>query len=126
MKLNDITVPHKGSATFTPTGDTDFRLAVTDEFGETIKNLKIRMLPLPVVERVIVHTPNLNEISNIQYSAPKFEATPNIPAINSEFIKLQAPMSPDLKQVGLFVEMQDAPTLSLAKRISNFIKNIIR
>ena len=126
VKLNDKTVPHKGSATFTPTGDTDFRLAVTDEFGETIKNLKIRMLPLPVVERVIVHTPNLNEISNIQYSAPKFEATPNIPAINSEFIKLQAPMSPDLKQVGLFVEMQDAPTLSLAKRISNFIKNIIR
>ena len=126
VKLNEITVPHKGSATFTPTGDTDFRLAVTDEFGETIKNLKIRMLPLPVVERVVVHTPNLNEISYIHYSAPKFEATPNIPVISSEFIKLQAPMSPDLKLAGIFVEMRDTPALSLAKRISNFIKNIIR
>ncbi|MDE6190423.1 MAG: hypothetical protein K2G47_02250 [Muribaculum sp.] len=126
VKLNGKEVPIQGKTSFSPNTDEEYTLSVTDDFGETSKTLKIRMLPLPVVESVLVGMPDINQTTNILYETPHFESISNIPVLNTDFITLEVPKIPDLKNDGLFVELESPPHINLTKRISMFIKNILR
>jgi len=126
VHLNGRKVAEKGQATFSPTTDEEYILSVKDAFGETNETIKIKMLPLPIVKSVLVKMPEINQTTIIQYGTPIFESTPNIPILNTEFIKFNVPTTPDLKNEGLYVELESTPQLNLIKRISRFIKNIIR
>lgn len=126
VKLNGKEVSAQGKASFSPNSDEEYTLSVKDDFGETVETIKIQILPLPVIKSVLVGIPNINQTTNIQYETPHFESTPNIPAINTDFITLEAPKIPDLKNNGLYVELESPPHINLIKRISQFIKNVIR
>ncbi len=126
VKLNDTEVPLQGKTIFSPNTDEEYTLSVKDDFGETNKTINIRMLPLPIVKSVLVGMPDINKTINIQCTMPHFESIPDIPTVNTDFIKLDAPTVPDLKHNGLFVELRSTPRLKLTKRISRFLKNIIR
>ncbi len=126
VKLNGNEVPAQGKTSFYPNSDEEYTLSVKDDFGEAVETIKIHMLPLPVIKSVLVSMPDINQTINIQYETPRFELTPNIPVINTDFISLEVPKIPDLKNEGLFVELESPPCINLVKRISQFVKNLIR
>lgn len=126
VELNGKEVSAQGKTYFFPNTDEEYTLSVTDDFGKITKTLKIRMLPLPVIKSVMVGMPDINQTIDILYETPHFESIYNIPVVNTDFITLKAPEIPDLKNDGLFVELESSVHINLTKRITQFIKNIIR
>lgn len=122
--LSGTKVPNVGKSSFTPNKDTKYRLMVEDVFGRNDYFVEIKMLPLPVVKSILVNTPNIERALGIQYQTPHFERVPEIPSIETEFVKLDVPMIPSLKQNGLFVELYN-PQKSLSQRLSKFFKRLI-
>lgn len=55
-----------------PTIDTIYKLKVTDNFGIITENLQVKMLPLPVIEKLIISTPIVKSNSVISIQTPVF------------------------------------------------------
>lgn len=126
VQLNGIDVPFQGKSIFTPETDETYVLTVDNELGQESKRLTVRMLPIPVIESVLIDTPNIERSVNIQYVAPQFEALPSIPTFRNKFVDLTAPLCPDVMNTELSVDLPSLPQESLAKQMSNFIKNIFK
>lgn len=55
-----------------PTIDTIYKLKVTDNFGVITEKLQVKMLPLPVIEKLIISTPIVKSNSVISIKTPVF------------------------------------------------------
>ena len=55
-----------------PTIDTFYKLKVTDNFGVIAEKLHVKMLPLPVIEKLIIKTPIIKSNSVINIKTPVF------------------------------------------------------
>ena len=55
-----------------PTIDTIYKLKVTDNFGLITENIQVKMLPLPVIEKLIISTPIVKSNSVISIKTPVF------------------------------------------------------
>lgn len=126
IRLNNTAVSIKGKTIFIPQRDEKYVLAYEDDFGESSAELKVKMLPLPIVKSILVDTPNINNAVGIQYTAPQFKETPALPNIESTFVHLTIPEIPSLKDGGVFVEMPETPKVKLTQQISRFLRNILK
>ena len=89
--------PHKGQLEVTPGVDTTYVIRVRDAFGEQIRTITVRMLPLPVIKEILVPIPNIDKNFDISYVAPQFSASVSIPTLDSLLLKLNLPTVPELK-----------------------------
>ena len=126
VKLNGKKVLSNGKISFIQDSDAEYHLSVEDDFGETNKSIKVRMLPLPVVSSVLVEMPNFNQVINIKQPLPKFEQISEFPKLNLNFVSIENQGIPDLKISGLFVELPSSPKIKLTERITQFIKRIFK
>lgn len=126
VKLNDNIVSLSGKTIFFPEIDTEFTLTIEDDFETITEKTKVRMLPMPVVNSILVDTPNIDITIGIKYNTPHFENIPNIPVIQTKFEQLKTPFIGDLKETGLFIDLPTPIKKKLSERISMFIKQIIR
>ena len=62
-----------------PENDTLYKLIVEDEFGVFEEFTQVRILPLPVLETLIIPTPDLHSSLDIKINSPKF------PKLNNSF-----------------------------------------
>lgn len=126
VRLNNIAVGIKGQTISLPQKDEQYVLTYEDDFGESSTDLKVKMLPLPIVKSILVDTPNINNAVGIQYKAPQFKETPALPNIESTFVSLTIPEIPTLKAGRLFVEIPETPKVKLTQQISRFLRNIFK
>ena len=64
-----------GQTIVQPTIDTSYKLKITDNFGAITEQLQVKMLPLPVIERLIIKTPIIHSHSNINITVADFPST---------------------------------------------------
>jgi serine/threonine protein kinase len=123
------TFPSSGETSVQPTIDTIYKLQVTDNFGTISRDLQIKMLPLPVIEKLLIPTPTIVSNSSINISVPNYTAntinTPQIKTFNkSKFeIKLDSRVfikNPELKQTDYQIE--EVSFIKRLKKIFLFIK----
>lgn len=126
VRLNDKEVSLKGKTVFTPEVDTEYVLSVVDEFETKTERVKVRMLPLPVIQSIMVNTPEINKSVKIIYKMPDFKFTPKLPVIKTKFAEIDIPEVVDLKKSGLFVELPVIKKPNFSSRISRFIKRILK
>lgn len=124
IELNGATIPAHGKSTFTNKNDEVYKLTFEDEFGKHSRELEIKMLPLPVIETVLVETPNV--FTAVEIKTPNLAITnvPSIPNFQLDFVNMDINDIPNLKDSGLFVELPQTPQINLATRMSNFVKRI--
>lgn len=95
IKLNGESIDAEGSKIVKPEVETFYTLVATDAFGETEKQLKISMLPLPVIKTIMVPTPQIAQKISITNSVPRLHvdvslklpniSPPQIKSINPSF-----------------------------------------
>lgn len=117
-----------GQTTVQPTVDTTYKLLVTDNFGTLTEKLQVKMLPLPVIEKLLVATPTVVSSSTINISLPNYSANKvNIPQIK-EFRKAEFHINldsniliktPEIKNLDYKIE-----EITFLKRVKNVIKMI--
>jgi len=61
-----------GSVTLTPTSDTKYKLIVTDLFGKIEQIIEVKILPLPLIEKIIIPTPNIVNENILRINIPDF------------------------------------------------------
>ncbi len=119
-----------GSIKVEPFSDTKYKLIVTDQFGKIEKHIQIKILPLPLIEKVIAQTPiivsenvlriNLPDFSNVSNKYPstiKFKEFDFTIKLDSKtFIK-----SP--KPVNLSYSIKQKPFIEKIQRIFEIVKN---
>jgi len=119
-----------GSIKVEPFSDTKYKLIVADQFGEIEQTIQIKILPLPLIEKVIVQTPNIiNEnilrirmpdFSNVSINVPKTiefrEFDFNIRLDSKKFIS-----SP--KFIPLKYEIKRDSFIEKIQRIFDFVKS---
>lgn len=125
VKLNGGNVPVKGKSNFTSKKDEIYKLTFEDEFGKHSKEIEVKMLPLPVIETIMVETPNTFHSVDIQVPGLAISNVPNIPNIQLDFVNLEMINVPDLRDSGLFVELPKTPQIKLMTKMSNFVKRIL-
>lgn len=123
VRLNGNSVGIKGQTLFTPDHDEHYVLTYDDDFGTSSAELTVKMLPLPVIKRVLVDIPNINNVVGIHYSTPRFQEFPSFPSIETTFASLDIPNIPDLNESGFNVTLPKIPKTKLTKKITHFIKN---
>ncbi len=88
--------------------DTEFELKVQDPFGIHTKKLRIRLLPLPVINSIMVPTPEISTKVIVQANIPNIHAT--IPQIGN----LSSPVDASRLKLptfeGIKIEMKGMPT----------------
>lgn len=126
VALDGRKVSNEGKLSFAPKKDTNYRLMVKDTFGNKDYFVEIKMLPLPFIKSILVNTPRIDREVIIQYQTPQFEMVPDIPRIDTDFVKIDVPMIPNLKQTGLFVEIIKTPQNVLSQRLSKFFKRLFK
>jgi len=81
-----------GQTTVQPLIDSTYKLIVTDNFGTFNKELQIKMLPLPVIEKLLIPSPNIISESNINIVLPNYTSNsavlPKVVALNKNNFKL--------------------------------------
>jgi serine/threonine protein kinase len=81
-----------GQTTVQPTVDTTYKLMVTDNFGSITRDLQIKMLPLPVIEKLLIPSPNIISQSTINIALPNYTSNtkvlPKVVALNKNNFKL--------------------------------------
>lgn len=66
-----------GSLKIEPFTDTKYKLIVTDQFGKIEQTIQIKILPLPLIEKVIVQTPNIVNENILRINIPDFSNVSN-------------------------------------------------
>lgn len=64
-----------GQTTVQPTQDTSYKIIVTDNFETLTKIVQIKMLPLPLIERISITPPNIVSSSTINISLSPFSTS---------------------------------------------------
>jgi serine/threonine protein kinase len=128
-----------GQTIVQPSIDTEYKLIVTDNFGKVSKSLMVKMLPLPVIERIKIPTPtfqmdtsisikNLNQrpfigfqnIPKIQVGIKNFNS--HVTVTMPKFV-LNAPLYiPD--KYGVLAKLRKNFLKSFLKRFSNLLSRI--
>lgn len=79
-----------GSIVVEPTEESKYELQVCDSFGKKSYFVHIKMLPVPIIESIMVPTPNFNINANIAYSPCVLSAKVNLP--QTSFVELKSPV----------------------------------
>jgi serine/threonine protein kinase len=119
-----------GSVKVVPFSDTKYKLIVTDQFGTIEKYIQIKILPLPLIEKVIVQTPNIVNENIIRINLPNFSSISSNYPNTVEFrqfdfcIKLDSKtFIPTPKHVKLKYEVNRVSIIEKVQRIFKYIKN---
>lgn len=88
--------PNQGCLEVTPGVDTTYLLRVKDAFGEELRTITVRMLPLPVIKQILVSMPKVDKSFDISYKPPQFNANIPVPSFESLLVKLDLPTVPQL------------------------------
>ncbi len=105
--------PFSGNTLVQPTIDTIYKLCVTDNFGIITKDLQIKMLPLPLIEKLLIPTPTIVSNSLINISVPNYStkpiASPQLRTFNKSNFQINLDsriftQSPDLIQADYKIE----------------------
>ena len=72
------TVETRGSQVVEPSRNTKYRLKVADVFGETNKEIELKMLPLPFIESIMVPTPQIKSNVSVSITFNMLQATLNL------------------------------------------------
>jgi len=111
-----------GSTVVEPIIDTTYRLIVTDNFGTIFEQLQIKMLPLPVIERLIINTPLIYSHNNINLSINNLPSTclisPNLVGLNHSNYQFTL-QQPKMKDVDFVIEK--IPFLIRIKKVLQII-----
>ena len=126
IRLNSVRVDKKGQVLFSPNKDEHYVLTYEDDFGISSVELTIKMLPLPFISSVLVDTPNISNAVDIQYTAPRFQNSLNLPTLESTFVRLNIPDIPDFMKSGLNVTLPKITIKRFSDKVSRFIKTIFR
>ena len=90
--------PSRGQIEVSPGKDTTYVLRVQDAFGEVVRSITVRMLPIPAIKQLLVPIPQINEKFDISYTPPQFKVKVPIPTFEFPLIKLGLPHIPTLKE----------------------------
>lgn len=71
IRLNGEAVGLEGFKEVIPTKDTEYILSAQDPFGQTSKNITVRMLPIPVMKSILVPTPHIEKSIIIEDHMPR-------------------------------------------------------
>ena len=71
IRLNGGPVGLEGYKEVFPTEDTEYKLSAHDPFGQTSKNITVRMLPIPVMKSILVPTPHIEKSIMIEDHIPR-------------------------------------------------------
>lgn len=110
--LNGESVGLEGYKEVFPTKDTEYVLSAQDLFGQTSKNITVRMLPIPVMKSILVPTPKIEKEITIE---------DNIPRINVEVSVDNFVAVPELNRLSYYPELNTI-TAKLATIEPKFIK----
>lgn len=117
--------PFSGETAVQPTVDTIYKLKVTDNFGTITKDLHIKMLPLPVIEKISMPEPTIVSKSSINISTPNYSnssiSSPKGIAFNKTNFQINLDSRvfinmPELKQTDYKIE-----EISFLKRLKKII-----
>jgi serine/threonine protein kinase len=112
-----------GQTVVQPTVDTSYKLKVIDNFGVITENLQIKMLPLPVIERLIIKTPIIHSNSNINITVANLPSTclisPNLVGLKHSSYNV-AIHQPKIKEIDFIIEK--IPILTRIKSVLQIIK----
>ena len=125
--LNFGKVDAEGQIVVSPSETTTYVLKVTDAFGPHDYNLKIQMLPLPIIS-LKIPTPQFVSNTEITVNTPPPPVLPSIPNINVMGVELNAPQIPDLEESGFQVELSALNSRQIkfwsdVKSLYSFYKN---
>lgn len=98
-----------GQTTVHPTFDTTYKLIVTDNFGSFTENLQIKMLPLPIIEKLLIPTTNIVSTSTINIAVPNYSSGNMAAVLNKIKFNLNLNSTilikmPDIKNIDYKVE----------------------
>lgn len=80
--------PDKGQMIVEPDKDSTYELKVTDTFGSNTQNVEVRMLPLPMIQSLLVPTPQFNNKTHFQLNFPTVQASVSVPQIPYASLKV--------------------------------------
>lgn len=126
VTLEQQEVPKSGSTVVKPSKAQQYTLEVTDDFGKTAQTLSIQTLPLPIIKGIMVPTPIIERNVSMSITPPQFQHDVTIPIVHTEFVTLDSPNIPDLKDSGFYVNLKTPPYRKLSERISSLLQRIFR
>lgn len=124
IKLNGQVVSNIGEATFSPKKGKVYKLTYEDEFGKQSRELKVKMLPLPIIETILVETPKIDATVNVQIPDLIPPNTLKIPDIQLSFADLNMIEISNIEESETILKLPAKYRTKLVKRISNFLKRI--
>ena len=92
-----IVKPSKGKMQTKPTTSTKYILTAKGELSTVTKEAIVRLFPSPIIESLLVPTPQINQIINIQIHIP----TPTVPQIDIMDVAIKAPFQLSMNDVEL-------------------------
>lgn len=119
-----------GQTIVQPTVDKTYKLIATDNFGVITEKLQIKMLPLPVIERLMINTPIVHSHSNINISVADFSSNclslPNSVGLkhstyNCEIDTALYHEQPKIKEINF--KTVNIPLMKRIKRVLSLIKD---
>lgn len=119
-----------GQTTVYPTHDTNYKIIVTDNFGTITNSLQIKMLPLPLIDRVSVSAPQVVSTSIINISVSPFSNSfltkPDIKNINVNQFKINLDSTKLVgipKGVNLDYKIENVSFLKRLKKVYTVLKS---
>lgn len=84
VTLNGNKVSSKDRKIVTPYVNTEYRLFVSDAFGETSQSIIVNMLPIPVVKSIFVPTPRIEKEITIENNIPRINVQVDVNTLGKE------------------------------------------
>ena len=85
------------------------------------------MLPIPLVKTLLVPMPKIENNMSVTIQQPRNYVDIKIPEINMDWITVEVPSVPSLKELGLNVELSPPlPRFNLMSSIKRVFNQIIR
>ena len=125
--LDTEEVEASGRKVIEPEKATTCVLSAEDEFGIKEKRIEIQMLPIPLVKTLLVPMPKIENNMSVTIQQPRNYVDIKIPEINMDWITVEVPSVPSLKELGLNVELSPPlPRFNLMSSIKRVFNQIIR
>lgn len=119
-----------GQTTVQPTQDISYKLIVTDNFETLTKTVQIKMLPLPLIERVSITPPNIVSSSTINISLSPFSTSflskPVVKTTNANQFKISldsTALIANPKVVDLDFKIENVSFLKRLKKVFKVLKS---
>ena len=116
-----------GSKIVEPTSDTVYILQAKDEFGMKNERLTIKTFPIKQAKILLASPPNFTIKQSFSVTRPKYNVEVKFPQINIDWINVNFPKVPSLKETGLFQKLSpplpeyNLNFLSSIKKVFNHI-----